>query len=51
VNVIEFLKIVDLLGYKLVSKSKECVPADELRMLRRHYAATHGIDPFTEDPE
>lgn len=42
VNLFEFLKVMHFLGYKLVSKDKICVEADELNMLRRHYMHTHG---------
>ena len=43
VNLFEFIKVIDFLGYKLVSKEKECVPRDELKMLRRTYAEVHGV--------
>lgn len=46
----EFCRLVDLCGFKLVSKEKECVPRDELAMLRRTYARLHGVDLW-DDPE
>lgn len=52
VSVVEWLKVIDLLGYKLVSKDKQCVPADELSMLRRTYAHVHSLnDDLWDDPE
>lgn len=39
-----WLKLVDVLGYKLVSKGKLCVPADELKMLRRAYVFISASD-------
>ena len=42
VNLFEFLKVLNFLGYKVVSSAKICVDADELNMLRRHYMHTHG---------
>lgn len=42
VNLLEFLKVINFLGYKVVSASKICVDPDELNMLRRHYMHTHG---------
>lgn len=39
-----WLKLMDTLGYKLVSKGKMCVPADELRMLRRAYGFISSSD-------
>ena len=44
-----WLRVIDLCGYKLVSKEKECVPADELRMLRRLYAQHY--EAIWDDPE
>lgn len=44
-----WLRLVDLCGYKLVSKEKECIPADELRMLRRCYAQHH--EALFDEPE
>lgn len=42
VNFFELLKVLNFLGYKIVSKQKECIAKDELAMLRRHYIHTHG---------
>lgn len=42
--------LLDLVGLKLVSKEKQCVPADELAMLRRSYARLHEVDLWS-DPE
>lgn len=49
-TVSQFCALLDLAGLKLVTKEKQCVPADELQMLRRCYARLHGINLF-EDPE
>jgi hypothetical protein len=46
----EFCSLLELAGFKLVSRDKQCVPADELAMLRRVYAAHHNVDLWT-DPE
>jgi hypothetical protein len=47
-----WLALVELLGYKIVSRDKQCVPADELRMLRRTYAQVHSLSDLQwEDPE
>lgn len=43
VNLFEFLKVLNFLGYKVVSKDKECIHRDELKMLRRTYAEVHGV--------
>ena len=39
-----WLKLMDAIGFKLVSKGKLCVPEDELRMLRRAYGFIAGSD-------
>jgi hypothetical protein len=46
----EFCALLDVAGFKLVPKDKQCVPADELAMLRRVYAAHHNVDLW-DDPE
>jgi hypothetical protein len=47
-----WLALMELLGYKLVSRDKQCVSADELRMLRRTYAQVHSLnDGLWSDPE
>lgn len=47
-----WLALMELLGYKLVSRDKQCVPADELRMLRRTYAQVHSLSDLQwDDPE
>lgn len=38
---------MDALGWKLVSKSKQCVPADELKMLRRAYGFISSSDELS----
>jgi hypothetical protein len=47
-----WLRLMDLLGYKLVSKGKKCIPDDELRMLRRAYGFSaqtrKGYDAYTD---
>ena len=43
-----WLKLMDMLGYKLVSKGKLCVPEDELRMLRRAYQFISSSDELAE---
>ena len=47
----DFCTLLDLANLKLVDKSKHCVPADELRMLRRVYALVTARDLMFEDPE
>lgn len=42
-----WLRLMDMLGYKLVSKQKQCVPADELKMLRRAYAFVCSSDELS----
>lgn len=42
-----WLRLVDLLGYKLVNKSKLCMEADEARMLRRSYAFITSSDELS----
>lgn len=42
-----WLRLMDLLGYKLVSKSKLCMPQDEARMLRRAYAFITSSDELS----
>jgi hypothetical protein len=49
-TVSQFCALLELAGLKLVSQDKQCVPADELQMLRRCYARLHGIDLWN-DPE
>lgn len=49
-TVSQFCALLELAGLKLVSKDKLCVPADELAMLRRVYAAHHNVDLWS-DPE
>jgi hypothetical protein len=46
----EFCSLLDLAGFKLVSKGKQCIDGDELAMLRRVYAAHHNVDLWA-DPE
>lgn len=43
VTVQGWLKLIDLCGYKLVSKGMKCIPEDELNMLRRSYWERHGF--------
>lgn len=38
---------MDLVGYKLVSKGKLCMPQDEARMLRRAYAFITSSDELS----
>lgn len=45
----EFCALVDLAGFKLVSKGKVCIDADELAMLRRNYAERHGFAQAEQD--
>lgn len=47
-TVAEFCELLELVGLKLVSTDKQCVPADELKMLRRCYAAHHNVDLWEE---
>lgn len=42
-----WLRLMGHLGYKLVSKEKLCIPADELRMLRRAYAFISSSDELS----
>jgi hypothetical protein len=42
-----WLRLMDLLGFKLVSKAKQCVPADELKVLRRAYAFIAASDELS----
>lgn len=42
-----WLRVMDLLGYKLVSKKKLCMPEDEARMLRRAYAFITSSDELS----
>lgn len=42
-----WLRLMDLLGYKLVSKTKLCMPQDEARMLRRAYAFITSSDELS----
>lgn len=42
-----WLKLMDVLGYKMVSKQKLCVPADELKMLRRAYGFISSSDELS----
>lgn len=49
VNFLEFFKVIDFLGYKIVGKQMKCVPEDELRMLRRTYAEVHGVGELDWD--
>jgi hypothetical protein len=52
VSLTGWLALMLLCGYKLVSKDKECVPKDELAMLRRTYAQVHGLSELQwDDPE
>ena len=52
VNFTELLKVLNFLGYKVVSKQKECIAKDELAMLRRHYIHTHGgLTPDWDEAE
>jgi hypothetical protein len=46
----EFCALLDLAGFKLVSKGKQCIDAEELQMLRRVYAAHHRVLDW-EEPE
>lgn len=39
-----WLRLMDLLGYKLVNKTKLCMEADEARVLRRAYAFISSSD-------
>lgn len=48
VTVAEFCELLELVGLKLVPVEKQCVPADELKMLRRCYAAHHNVDLWEE---
>lgn len=43
-----WLRILDFLGFKVVSKTKLCVPADELKMLRRAYAFIASSDDLSQ---
>lgn len=49
-TVSQFCALLELAGLKLVDKTKLCIPADELAMLRRSYARLNNIDLW-EDPE
>lgn len=42
-----WLALMDVLGYKLVNKSKLCMEADEARMLRRAYAFITSSDELS----
>lgn len=42
-----WLRLIDLLGYKLVSKNKLCMPADEVKMLRRAYSFISSSDELS----
>lgn len=50
ITIQEFCDLLDLIGLKLVDKQKQCVPADELSMLRRVYALHNRVDLWS-DPE
>lgn len=50
ITIQEFCDLLSLIGFKLVDTNMQCVPADELAMLRRCYAAHHNVDLFS-DPE
>lgn len=47
----QWCSLIDLMGFKVVSKDKQCISPDELRMLRRHYSATTAANLLWEDPE
>lgn len=47
----EFCQLLDLVGLKVVGVEKHCVPADELRMLRRVYSNIIARDLVWEDAE
>jgi hypothetical protein len=49
VNFTELLRLINFLGYKVVSKEKECIHRDELKMLRRTYAEVHGVGELDWD--
>lgn len=42
-----WLRLMDRLGYKLVSKGKLCMPQDEARMLRRAYGFITSSDELS----
>jgi hypothetical protein len=47
-----WLALMELVGYKIVPRDLQCVPGDELRMLRRTYADKHGLSELQwDDPE
>lgn len=42
-----WLRLINLIGYKLVSKDKLCMPHDEARMLRRAYVFITSSDELS----
>lgn len=46
-NLNGWLALMDVLGYKLVNKSKLCMEADEARMLRRAYSFITSSDELS----
>jgi hypothetical protein len=47
----DFCTLLELVELKVVDKTKLCVPADELRMLRRVYNMVTARDQLFEDAE
>jgi hypothetical protein len=47
----QWCRLLDLMGLKIVSASWECVPREELRMLRRTYAEVHNLDDIEDWPK
>lgn len=43
-----WLRLMSALGFKLVSRDKLCIPADELKMLRRAYAFISSSDELSQ---